>query len=310
MKSNQNYLIIVVGPTAIGKTALSIELAQYFGCDIVSCDSRQFYKEMTIGTAVPSQEELATVPHHFIQNKSIKEDYSVGMYEAEVLPLLDRLFQKRNIQVLVGGSGLYVDAVLKGFDVFPEVSEQIKDDIEQKYQELGLKYLQDLLEKLDPYYFSHLKESNPQTLVNPQRMKRFVSVCIAANAPYSSFLNQKKHTRNFIPVLIGLEAERAVMYERINLRVDIMMQQGLFEEVKALQSQQSLNALQTVGYRELFSCLNGAISLDEAVEEIKKNTRRFAKRQLTWFKNNSDIRWFSFREPVQNILNYINEFTR
>lgn len=310
MKSNQNYLIVVVGPTAIGKTALSIELAQYFGCDIVSCDSRQFYKEMTIGTAVPSQEELATVPHHFIQNKSIKEDYSVGMYEAEVLPLLDRLFQKRNIQVLVGGSGLYVDAVLKGFDVFPEVSEQIKDDIEQKYQELGLKYLQDLLEKLDPYYFSRLKESNPQTLVNPQRMKRFVSVCIAANAPYSSFLNQKKNTRNFIPVLIGLEAERAVMYERINLRVDLMMQQGLFEEVKALQPQQSLNALQTVGYRELFSCLNGAISLDEAVEEIKKNTRRFAKRQLTWFKNNSDIRWFSFREPVQNILNYINEFTR
>jgi len=310
LKSNQNYLIVVVGPTAIGKTALAIELAQHFGCDIVSCDSRQFYKEMTIGTAVPSPEELSAVHHHFIQNKSIEEDYSVGMYEEEVLPLLDRLFEKNNIQVAVGGSGLYVDAILKGFDVFPEVSEQIKDEIEQSYDRLGLEYLQHMLQKLDPFYFAHLNESNPQTLVNPQRMKRFVSVSVAANAPYSSFLNQKKNIRNFTPVLIGLEADRPLMYERINLRVDLMMQQGLLTEVKALQPKQYLNALQTVGYRELFRYLNGELSLEEATEEIKKNTRRFAKRQLTWFKNNSDIRWFSFREPLQNILSYINEFTR
>lgn len=310
MKSNQNYLIVVVGPTAIGKTALSIELAQHFGCDIVSCDSRQFYKEMTIGTAVPSADELSAVPHHFIQNKSIEEDYSVGMYEEEVLPLLDRLFEKNNIQVVVGGSGLYVDAILKGFDVFPEVPDQIRNDIDQKYEQFGLEYLQDMLQNLDPSYFTHLNESNPQTLVNPQRMKRFVSVSVAANAPYSSFLNQRKNIRNFTPVLIGLEADRPLMYERINLRVDLMMQQGLLTEVKALQPKQSLNALQTVGYRELFRYLNRELSLDEAIEEIKKNTRRFAKRQLTWFKNNNDIRWFSFREPLQNILSYINEFTR
>lgn len=310
MKSNQNYLIVVVGPTAIGKTALSVELAQHFGCDIVSCDSRQFYKEMTIGTAVPSPDELSAVPHHFIQNKSIEEDYSVGMYEEEVLPLLDRLFEKNNIQVVVGGSGLYVDAILKGFDVFPEVPDQLRNDIDQKYEQFGLKYLQDMLLNLDPSYFTHLSESNPQTLVNPQRMKRFVSVSVAANAPYSSFLNQRKNIRNFTPVLIGLEADRPLMYERINLRVDLMMQQGLLTEVKALQPKQSLNALQTVGYRELFRYLNRELSLDEAIEEIKKNTRRFAKRQLTWFKSNSDIRWFSFREPLQNILSYINEFTR
>jgi len=310
LKSNQNYLIVVVGPTAIGKTALSIRLAQHFGCEIVSCDSRQFYKEMTIGTAVPSMEELAAIPHHFIQNKSIKEDYSVGMYETEVLPVLDQLFKKNNIQVLVGGSGLYVDAVLKGFDVFPEVSQDVKNEVEQKYAQLGLEYLQEMLQKLDPHYFALLQESNPQTLVNPQRMKRFVSVSIAANAPYSSFLNRDKPTRNFTPILIGLEAERSLMYERINLRVDLMMQQGLFNEVKTLSDQQSLNALQTVGYRELFRCLSGELTVEEAVEEIKKNTRRFAKRQLTWFKNNEAIRWFSFREPLQNILSYIHELTR
>ena len=310
LKSTNNYLIVIVGPTAIGKTALSIQFAKHFNCDIVSCDSRQFYKEMTIGTAVPSADELKQATHHFIQNKSITENYSVGDYEKEVLPLLDQLFLKNNIQIVVGGSGLYVDAILKGFDNFPEVSTEIKSEIDKNYEENGFEYLQEKLQQLDPFYFDFLKTTNPQTLVNQQRMKRFIGVSMAANTPYSSFLNQDKNKRNFTPIVIGLEAPREVMYHRINQRVDIMMNNGLLLEVANLKEHQQLNALQTVGYRELFDFIDGKISLDEAVEEIKKNTRRFAKRQITWFKRNEATKWFSYQTPTKNILSYINEFTR
>ena len=306
----KNHLIFIVGPTAIGKTALSIKLAQHYRCDIVSCDSRQFFKEMSIGTAVPSAEELALAKHHFIQNKSIHEKYNVGDYEREALALLDDLFLENNIQIVVGGSGLYVDAVLKGFDDFPEVSQQIKEEIEQNYTQKGIAYLQNQLQKLDPEYFRFLDQTNPQTLVNQQRMKRFVGVCMAAQKPYSSFLNQEKNKRNFTPIIIGLDAPREEMYHRINLRVDQMMQQGLLKEAADLRDFQQLNALQTVGYRELFDFFNEKISLDEAVEEIKKNTRRFAKRQLTWFKRNEQTKWFSYREPFPNILKHIDEFIR
>lgn len=305
-----NYLIIVVGPTAIGKTALAIKLAQHYGSEIVSCDSRQFYKEMEIGTAVPSKDELALVPHHFIQNKSITDSYNVGDYEKEVLPLLDHLFLKNNIQIVVGGSGLYVDAITRGFDEFPDVSDTIKQEIEWNYATSGINFLQNELLKHDPEYFEFLKNTNPQTLVNQQRMKRFVGVCIAAKTPYSSFLNQEKNKRNFIPIIIALEAPREEMYSRINQRVDIMMQQGLLNEVQSLQNKKHLNALQTVGYRELFDYLDKTFTLEEATEEIKKNTRRFAKRQLTWFKRNEDTKWFSYKEPFTNILNYLNEFTK
>ncbi|MBA5791384.1 tRNA (adenosine(37)-N6)-dimethylallyltransferase MiaA [Flavobacterium sp. xlx-214] len=305
-----NYLLIIVGPTAIGKTALAIQLAQHFNCDIVSCDSRQFYKEMEIGTAVPTPEELSAAPHHFIQNKSIFDDYNVGDYEKEVIPLLDSLFFKNNIQIVVGGSGLYVDAILKGFDDFPDVSTEIKEQVENGYATKGIAYLQNQLKNLDPTYYHFLAETNPQTLVNQQRMKRFVGVSLAANAPYSSFLNQEKNKRNFTPIVIGLEAPREEMYHRINLRVDIMMQKGLLKEVADLKKHQKLNALQTVGYRESFDYLDEALTLDEAIEEIKKNTRRFAKRQLTWFKRNEQTKWFSYQEPTQNIIKYINEFTQ
>lgn len=265
---------------------------------------------MSIGTAVPSKEEMAAVTHHFIQNKSIHQKYNVGDYEKEVLSLLETLFQKKNIQIAVGGSGLYVDAILKGFDVFPDVSDQIKKEIDLNYQEKGNKYLQETLLVLDPDYYNLLKNNNPQTLLNQQRMKRFIGVSLAANAPYSSFLNQEKHQRNFIPILIGLEASRDFMYERINQRVDIMMEQGLLNEVISLEEHKSLNALQTVGYRELFNYLDNQISLKEAVDEIKKNTRRFAKRQLTWFKRDQTILWFSTQEPFQNIIKYLNESTK
>lgn len=310
LKSTNNYLIIIVGPTAIGKTALSIQLAKHFKCDIVSCDSRQFYKEMTIGTAVPSTDELQQATHHFIQNKSITENYSVGDYEKEVLPLLDDLFLKNNIQIVVGGSGLYVDAILKGFDDFPEVSNEIKSEIDQNYEENGFEYLQEKLQQLDPFYFDFLKTTNPQTLVNQQRMKRFIGVSMAANAPYSSFLNQDKNKRNFTPILIGLEAPREIMYDRINKRVDLMINCGLLLEVANLKEHQQLNALQTVGYRELFDYLDEKISLTDAIEEIKKNTRRFAKRQITWFQRNEATKWFSYQESLQKIIKHIHEFTR
>ncbi len=301
------YLITIVGPTAIGKTALSITLAQHFNCEILSCDSRQFFKEMTIGTAVPSNEELASVQHHFIQNKSIFENYTVGDFEKDAISKLEELFLTNDFVVMVGGSGLYVDAVLKGFDEFPEIDSKIREAVHSNYEKLGIEYLQEQLQSIDVYYFQKIMAENPQTLQNPQRMMRFVEVCIGTGKPYSSFLNQKKNNRNFTPILIGLEADRPIIYNRINQRVDMMLKEGLLEEAKNLYSHKELNALQTVGYRELFSYFDGDYSLDFAIEEIKKNTRRFSKRQLTWFKRNEETKWFDYMTDKTEISNYIEE---
>jgi tRNA dimethylallyltransferase len=301
-----NILITIIGPTAIGKTSLSIALAQHFGCDIISCDSRQFFKEMKIGTAVPNEEELAAATHHFIQNKSIFENYSVGDFEKEAITKLDELFSKNNIQIMVGGSGLYVDAVLKGFDDFPDIASTIREEINLNFDLHGIVYLQNTLQELDSEYYKKILSENPQTLQNPQRMKRFVEVCIGTQKPYSSFLNKVKNTRNFTPIVIGLEADREIMYNRINQRVDIMMNEDLLSEAKKLFSNKELNALQTVGYRELFDYFEGKISLDFAVEEIKKNTRRFAKRQLTWFKRTENVIWINFQENFETILNKLH----
>lgn len=302
-----NYLISIVGPTAIGKTALSIKLAQHFGCEIISCDSRQFFKEMTIGTAVPNKEELAGAPHHFIQNKSIFENYSVGDFENDALHKLEELFKKNNIQIMVGGSGLYVDAVLKGFDDFPDIDSSVRDEINRNYDKLGIEFLQENLKKLDPDYFTKIEKENPQTLQNPQRMKRFVEVCIGSGKPYSSFIGKRKNQRNFTPILIGLEADREIMYERINKRVDIMIEEGLLEEAKKLYPNKELNALQTVGYRELFDFFDDKLTLAEAIEQIKTNTRRFAKRQMTWFKRTENTNWFDFKTDSNEIINFIEE---
>ena len=304
------YLITIVGPTAIGKTALSIALAKHFNCEIISCDSRQFFKEMTIGTAVPNQEELNSAKHHFIQNKSIFENYTVGDYEKEALLKLEELFQKDDFGILIGGSGLYVDAILKGFDEFPEINPEVRSEVNSNYEKLGINYLQEQLQNLDPDYFQKITLENPQTLQNPQRMMRFVEVCIGTQKPYSSFLNQKKNNRNFTPILIGLEADRKVIYDRINQRVDIMMNEGLLEEAKTLYPNKALNALQTVGYRELFSYFDGEFSLPFAIEEIKKNTRRFSKRQLTWFKRNENTKWFDYATDRKEIINYIENLIK
>lgn len=302
------YLITIIGPTAIGKTSLSIALAQQFQCEIISCDSRQFFKEMRIGTAVPSNEELAAAPHHFIQNKSIFENYSVGDFEKEAIAQLNELYKTNDFAILVGGSGLYVDAILKGFDSFPDIEASVREEVNAKYELQGISYLQEQLALLDSNYFEKISLENPQTLQNPQRMMRFVEVCIGAGKPYSSFLNQAKNNRDFTPIIIGLEAERSVMYDRINQRVDIMINEGLLAEAELLYPHKELNALQTVGYRELFRYFDGDDSLEFAIEEIKKNTRRFSKRQLTWFKRTENTQWFYYLTDRAEIIQYIKTF--
>lgn len=303
---DKNYLITIIGPTAIGKTSLSIALAQHFGCAIISCDSRQFFKEMKIGTAVPSDLELASATHHFIQNKSIFENYTVGDFEKEAVAKLDELFLENNIQIMVGGSGLYVDAVLKGFDSFPEIEQNIREEVRLNYEQKGIEYLQNMLKELDLEYYNFILETNAQTLQNPQRMMRFVEVCLGTGKPYSSYLNKDKNIRNFTPIIIGLEAERQIMYDRINQRVAIMIKEGLVEEAEELYPNKELNALQTVGYRELFQYFDKEITLDFAIEEIKKNTRRFSKRQITWFKRTENAVWFDYLDDRKKIIEHIN----
>jgi tRNA dimethylallyltransferase len=295
-------LISVVGPTAIGKTSLAISLAKKMNCEIVSCDSRQFYKEMKIGTAVPTIVELEQIRHHFIQHISIHDSYNVGDFEKDALDTLKELFKKNQIQIMVGGSGLYVDAVVKGLDTFPEIQAEIRKLVRDTYHISGLSYLQKTLKEKDPFYFQYLKINNPQTLKNPQRLMRFIEVCLGSGKPYSEFINKKKQNRDFNVITIGLEAPKDIMHERINDRVDLMISDGLVDEVERLLLNLHLNALQTVGYRELFPYFEGEIDLNTAVEEIKKNTRRFAKRQLTWFKRNPETIWFQYDTSQLEIL--------
>jgi len=294
-----NYLITIIGATAIGKTALSIEIAKYFKTAIISCDSRQFYKEMNIGTAVPSSEELDAVPHHFIQNRSIFEDYSVGQFEKDALKKLDELFKENNAVVMVGGSGLYTNAVIEGLDYFPEVKPEIRIQLNKQIENGELKILQNKLKELD------IESYNTIEIENPHRLVRALEICIGTGKTYSSFKNKSKENRNFIPIKIGLEAPREIMYQRINKRVDIMMDEGLLDEAKKLYPYKNLNALQTVGYQELFNYLDGNWTLEFAIQEIKKNTRRFAKRQVTWNKKDATINWFNFQENTATIIKHI-----
>ena len=300
MTSN-NFLITIVGPTAIGKTALSIQLANHFKSAIISCDSRQFYKEMTIGTAVPDADELAAAVHHFIQNRSIFEDYNVGSFERDTLTKLDDLFKENSIQIMVGGSGLYVDAVLKGLDYFPEVDPKIREALTLKLEKEGVEVLQEQLKELDPETYNVIE------LQNPKRVMRALEVCIGSGIPYSTFKNKPKAPRNFTSIKIGLDADREIIYNRINMRVDNMLENGLLEEAKNLYQHKGLNALQTVGYRELFSYFDGDFTKEFAVSEIKKNTRRFAKRQGTWFKRDETTLWFDYQTEINTIIAKISD---
>ncbi len=301
MLSEKPLLICVVGPTAIGKTAMAIEIANAFSAEILSADSRQCYKEMSIGTAVPTEAELQAAPHHFIQHKSIFEEYSVGDFEREAIDFLDNYFGTHKVAVMVGGSGLYVDAVVKGLDVFPEVPSEIRAQLNSELCEKGIEKLQQELWLADPVYFKKVDINNPHRLI------RALEICRATGKPYSSFLNKGAIKRNFETLFIGLTAERETVYNRINFRVDNMISSGLIEEAKALFPHKDKNALQTVGYRELFEYFEGNFTLDQAISEIKKNTRRFAKRQNTWFKKNEVISWFDYETEASAIIQFIKE---
>lgn len=292
-------LISVVGPTAIGKTKLAIELAKYYKTEIISADSRQFFKEMRIGTAVPSHEELSAAKHHFIQHKSILDPYSVGDFEKDATELLVALFKRHEVVILVGGSGLYVEAITKGLDHFPKVAPEIRESLNQKLEREGIMALQEQLKSLDIEYYTKVD------IQNPHRLIRALEICIGTGVPYSSFLNQKKNNRSFKVVSIGIDAARETIYNRINERVDLMLKNGLIKEVEALLEYKHLNALQTVGYKELFHYFAGVWDLEFAVSEIKKNTRRFAKRQLTWFRKTESIIWVNYNDDIPEIIKKI-----
>lgn len=293
------YLISIVGPTAIGKTALSIKLGEHFNAEIISADSRQFYKEMNIGTAVPSQEELNAVKHHFIQHKSIKDNYSVGDFERDAISKLKELHQKNQIAIMAGGSGLYVKAVTNGLDYFPEVDTYIRTKLNTQLKTEGLISLQEQLKILDHKAYKTI------AIDNPQRVIRALEVCIGTGKPYTSFLTNPEKNRAFKTITIGLDAERSIIYDRINQRVDLMIKNGLLEEIETLIPYKQLNALKTVGYKELFEYFDGNSTLEFAISEIKKNTRRFAKRQLTWFRKDESIIWFDYKTPIEDILKHI-----
>jgi len=294
-----NTLISIVGPTAIGKTALSIKLAQHFNADIISADSRQFYKEMNIGTAVPSAEELGGATHHFIQHKSISESYNVGDFERDAINKIEQLHKVHSTVVMVGGSGLYVKAVTKGLDYFPEIDSNIRTELNNRLEKEGIYALQKQLELLDSQAYQSI------AIDNPQRVIRALEICIGTGKPYSSFLTNPEKNRKFKTLTIGLNTERSIIYDRINQRVDIMIENGLLEEVKKLIPHRRLNALNTVGYKELFEYYEGNTTLEFAISEIKKNTRRFAKRQLTWFKKDESIDWFDYNTDIKEIINCI-----
>ncbi|SDD10616.1 tRNA dimethylallyltransferase [Algoriphagus faecimaris] len=293
-----SFLILVVGPTAVGKTDLCINLAKKFDTEILSSDSRQFYREMEIGTAKPTQKELKLVPHHFVNSLSIHEDYDVKMFEKDAITLLEQLFKEKKSVIMTGGSGLFADAVTKGLDDMPEVHKEVRQRVIFDYQEKGLSYLQREVEKLDPEYYEVVDQKNPQ------RLMRALEVCLGTGKPFSSFRKRKETIRPFQILKIGLDRDREEIYDRIDRRMDQMLESGLIEEAEQLFPFRHLNALQTVGYQELFGYLEGKYDKEEAIRLLKRNSRRYAKRQLTWFRKDSEIRWFH-PDSVDAIYAYI-----
>ncbi len=300
---NKKYLIVIGGPTASGKTRVAMDVARHFNTCILSADSRQFYREMNIGTAKPTAAELREAPHHFIDSLSIQDTYSVGDYERDAINLLQALFDQNQVVVLTGGSGLFIKAVCEGLDNFPEVPPEIMQQLEADFAAGGLAFLQKELQERDPAYYAEVD------LQNPQRLLRALSVCRVSGQPFSSFRSQRKARRFFTPIYILLDWEREKLYERINLRVDYMMENGQLEEARTLFPLRHLNALQTVGYQELFDHFAGKTTLEEAVNMIKQNTRRYAKRQMTWFRR--DDHWNHFSATgVAPIIEFIQRSIR
>jgi tRNA dimethylallyltransferase len=283
--NSNNTLIVILGPTAIGKTALSIDVAKYFNAEIISADSRQFYKELKIGAAPPSSEELNTIKHYFIGNLSLQDYYNVSLYEKDVLNILESVFKNKNVIVMVGGSGLYIDAVCSGIDDLPNSDPEMRQTLKRTFEIEGIEALRFQLKLLDPEYY------NMVDLANPKRLIRAIEVCLSTGETYSSLRTKPKQKRKFNIIKIGLNRKREELFDIINKRVDSMIEKGLVEEAKELYPYKSLNSLNTVGYKELFEYFDNKISLEKAIENIKTNTRRFAKRQLTWFLKDKEIRW-------------------
>lgn len=280
-------VIFIAGPTAVGKTDVAIQVAEWLQTEIISFDSRQFYKELKIGAAPPSHEELSRVPHHLVGHLSVKDDYSAGDFEKEALAKLDEIFEKHDTAVLVGGSGLYMRILTDGFDEMPEIPSEVREKLNSELSEKGLEALANELKETDPEYYNTVDQKNPQRVI------RALEVIRSTGNTYTSYRQGSKTERPFNIIKIGLDLPREELYERINLRVDKMMEAGLEQEVKQLLPCRNQNSMQTVGYKELIRHFDGEISLEEAVEEIKKNSRRYAKRQLTWFRREKDIEWFS-----------------
>lgn len=296
-------LIVIVGPTAVGKTKLCVELARNFNTEIVSADSRQFYQEMTIGTAKPTIEEMKDVVHHFINNLSIDVSYDIGKYEKDALTIIDQIFQSKNIAILTGGSGLYIDAVCKGFDEMPEIPQDIRDSLNRLYAEQGIEPLIDRLKSVDKEYYDQVDRNNPQRVI------RALEVYEATGKPFSLFRKSTAKTRPFEIIKIGLERDREELYERINQRMEFMIDEGLFEEAAKLYPYKSKNALQTVGYKEVFEYIDGVYDKQEAIRLLKRNSRRYAKRQMTWFRKDEEIKWFH-PENETGIIAYLKENIR
>lgn len=298
MNTLHKYLIVIAGPTAVGKTKVAIHIAGRFETEIISADSRQFYSEMSIGTAAPSPEELTAVKHHFVQDRSILNDFDVQKYATEAMVLLESLFVNHNIVVMTGGSGLYIDAVCKGLDALPDITEETRQQVNQLFAAQGLKGLQDRCLTLDPEYFAIAD------IKNPRRLQRAIEVCIQTGKPYSELRKGGVAERPFTTIYIGLQRERAQLIERINERTDQMIAAGFVEEARKLYPLRHLNALNTVGYKELFAYFQGIDSLEEAISKIKISTRQYAKRQMTWFKKNTEYQWFD-PEDVEDIVQFI-----
>jgi tRNA dimethylallyltransferase len=296
-------LIVITGPTAVGKTALAIELATTFITEILSADSRQFYKEMKIGTGAPTQVELQTVPHHFIGHISIKDGYNVSRFEEDTLNVLNRLFTRYHQAILTGGSGLYINAVCHGIDDLPDADNELRIVLKELYHNEGIEALQDKLKELDPEYLNEVDRSNPK------RLLRAIEVCLNTGVTYSSLRKNKPKPRKFKYIKIGLTLDRKELYKRINHRVDRMIDEGFLAEAKTLYGDRQLNALNTVGYKELFDHIEGKMSIEEAVEKIKTNTRRYAKRQLTWFRKDPEISWFH-PDDLAGMMDFIKAFNR
>lgn len=289
-------LISIIGTTGIGKTKLAIEIAKHFETEIISCDSRQFFKEMNIGTATPSPEELAEVPHHFIGNLSVQDYYSIGQYEKEAIQKIEELFQKYDIVVLVGGSMMYEKAVIEGLHDLPEANEENQMKVEKILEEGGIEKLQNILQDLDPEYFKKVDKENPR------RLFRAIDIIWQTGKSYTQNISEQINQRDFEVIRIGLHAPRETIYERINRRVDLMVDNGLLKEAESLIPFKNNLALQTVSYSELFNYFDGTWTLDFALEEIKKNSRRFAKRQLTWYRKEENINWVHFENSLQESL--------